>query len=146
MTRRIKKSTICMMMALVIMVASFATTNVKAFAATTSETTDVTARASAPYWGATYLDPGKGVANVYVDVTKGGVGSATLKSWDFPSNVSFIVNVYSPSNVLLQESVLFGTNTELKGAIRACYETGQYRLEFKVISGNAGGWLGAWLY
>lgn len=145
MIKKLKKTTICAMMALVIMVASVATTDITAQAATLTEAVDATTKASSPYWGAAYLSPGANSVTVYVDVS-GGVGSATLKSWDFPSDVSLLVDVYSPSNVLLQGSVLFGSNNELKGTIKACYETGQYRLVFRVISGNAGGWVGAWLY
>lgn len=132
MTKRLRKATICIMMTLVILASSFATTG-------------MTVRAADPFWGAAYLNPGEKEVTVYVDVTK-RIDSATLISWDFSSNMLFSVSIYSPNGTPLQEGVLFTSNNDLKGNIVPCYASGRYRVVYKVIDGNAGGWVGAWLY
>ncbi len=132
MIKRLKKATICVTMALVILVASFATTA-------------MTAEAADPFWNCAYLDPGKDEVTFYIDINR-TIRNATLKSWDFSSDVSFLVSIYSPSGSLLQSNVFFGSNDELPGKITPCYASGKCKVVFKVISGDAGGWVGAWLY
>ena len=132
MTKRLRKATICVMMTLAILASSLATTS-------------MTVRAADPFWGAAYLNLGQKEVTVYVDVTK-RIDRATLISWDFSSDVLFSVSIYSPNGTPLQEGVLFGSNGDLKGNIVPCYASGRYRVVYKVINGNAGGWVGAWIY
>jgi hypothetical protein len=132
MTKRFKKSTLCIMMSLLILATSFATNA-------------ITSRAASPYWGAAYLDSGKKSVTVSIDVTS-SVKAITLKSWDFSSDVVFYVNVYSPSGKELDMSILFGSNDEKAGKIYSCSEKGTYTVVYNVATGTAGGWVGAWLY
>lgn len=132
MIKKLRKATICAMMTLVILAASF-------------ETTAMTAQAADPFWNCAYLDPGKEEVTFYIDINR-TIKNATLKSWDFSSDTTFLVSIYSPSGAELQTNVLFGSNDELPGRIVPCYASGKCKVVFKRITGNAGGWVGAWLY
>lgn len=136
MTKRLRRATICTMMALVIFITSFAATS-------------VTARAADPYWGASYMSPGSGKVTIYIDNITSNISKATLKSWDFSGGGSFVAYVYSPSGQLINKEmpIFLGINDTTPAQLGAiCTEKGTYRIEVNLYGGNSGGWIGCWLY
>ncbi|MCI8352799.1 MAG: hypothetical protein HFJ58_04285 [Clostridia bacterium] len=134
MIKKLNKATICIMMALVILTASFATTS-------------MTARAADPFWGAAYHNPGTDHFTVKIDVTS-RVSKIVIKTWDFTGDVSIGIDIFDSNGTQLTElPVIIGQNkTTDPISIRSTGAKGTYRLECYIISGNAGGWVGAWVY
>ncbi len=132
--KKLKKATICLMMSLVVLAASFAATS-------------VTAQAADPFWGAAYHDPGTDHFTVKIDVTS-RVSKIVIKTWDFTGNVSIGIDIFDSNGTQLTDlPVIIGQNkTTDPISIRTTGATGTYRLECYMITGDAGGWMGAWVY
>ena len=135
--KRLKKVTICLMMSLVVLVASFAVTSVRV-------------KAAEPYWGAAYLEAGANEVTIYINGVKGPVTQATVKSWDFSSSSygTMTAQILDPSNNSHGLPGWLGFNdTQVVKMEGASYGSGTYKIVINVWDGNhSGGWIGAWLY
>ena len=132
MIARIRKSTICIIMVLSVLMAIVVTTTV---------------HAASPFWGAKYISAGQTHATVYVENVSSKIGFGTAKTWDFSNSATFVAEVYAPSGKYVG-TVMIGTNTTQKAKFEgSCSERGTYRVEFyRYDNTSSGGWVGCWLY
>lgn len=132
--KKLKKAIICFVMTLALLAS---TVSVRA----------INSEAAAPFWGAAYCNPGVESVDVKVDVTR-SVSRITVKTWDFTGDIVLGIDVYdSNGKAISSMPIMIGANEE-KGniSIASTKATGTYTLRCYVISGNAGGWIGAWIY
>lgn len=131
MKAKLRKSTICFVMALAIL-----------FSMAPMQT-----HAAGPFWGASHLNAGTRSFEIPIDVNR-PITRYTIKTWDFSGVVSLEVRVYNPKGNLVSSQVTYvHTNEEVPDQkIFSGGVMGTYKVTCTVRSCSGSGWVGAWLY
>ncbi len=131
--KKIKRATICFVMAVALLI-------------TAMEIGRIKVKAAEPFWGANYRNPGQRTVEVEVNVTS-SVSGVTLKTWDFTGPVSLMADVYDSNDTFINRQYLIVGQNETKSiSINTTKATGTYKVRCTFHSGEAGGWIGVWIF
>ncbi len=131
MKAKLKKTTICLVMALAIL-----------FGMAPMQT-----HAADPFWGAKYLEQQYGSFEIPINVNR-PITRYTVKTWDFSGDVLLHVQVYNPKGTLVSSyPTSIRANQEVPDqAIYSGGVMGTYKVKVYIVKYTGPGWVGTWLY